>query len=212
MKALVTYLSLTGNTKKVAETIFDELQCEKEIYPLSEISSLEGYDIIFAGFPVWQFEPAKPAADFLNANAKAKNIAIFVTHAMPYEMQTREDQNKLNIMLDKCRKCAAEGYLAGFFHCRGKLSESAASLFIKSMNPKLKQFGEKRRKTFKHPQKGELDVARIFTRDVINRVQAGGSGCRSDRQYTIPVFQPCSAAPKDIQRNILNQCQDSCDR
>ena len=31
MKVLVTYMSLSGNTKKIAEAIFQEIQEEKEI-------------------------------------------------------------------------------------------------------------------------------------------------------------------------------------
>lgn len=37
MKVLVAYMSQTGNTKEVAEAIFDEIKCEKEIKRLNEI-------------------------------------------------------------------------------------------------------------------------------------------------------------------------------
>ena len=31
MNVLVTYMSITGNTKRMAEAIYDEIQAEKEI-------------------------------------------------------------------------------------------------------------------------------------------------------------------------------------
>ncbi len=173
MKVLVTYLSLTGNTKKVAETIFNELECQKEIHPIMEINSMEGYDVIFAGFPVWQYEPAGPAARFLHANAKGRNMALFVTHAMPYEMEIHAEQKKLDDMLEKCRQCATGGNLIGFFHCRGELSKTAAGLFSMSEDAGLREFGRSRHYTSGHPEKGELDVARIFARDVMNTLRAG---------------------------------------
>ena len=54
MKVLVSYMSKTGNTKKVAEAIFEEISDEKEIIPIDEVDSIEGFDIAFLGFPIHQ--------------------------------------------------------------------------------------------------------------------------------------------------------------
>ncbi len=40
MKVLVTYLSRTGNTRKVAQAIFEEIKDEKEIKPIADVDSL----------------------------------------------------------------------------------------------------------------------------------------------------------------------------
>lgn len=50
MKTVVACMSQTGNTRKVAEAIFGEIQGEKEIKELSELDGLEGYDLSFVGF------------------------------------------------------------------------------------------------------------------------------------------------------------------
>ena len=52
MKTLVAYFSQTGNTKKVAESMFDVIQGEKEIKELSEVENVDGYDLLFVGFPI----------------------------------------------------------------------------------------------------------------------------------------------------------------
>ena len=50
MKALVTYYSETGNTEKLAKAIFDAIdQPGKEIKPISEVSAVDNYDVIFCG-------------------------------------------------------------------------------------------------------------------------------------------------------------------
>lgn len=168
MKALVTYLSVTGNTKKIAEIIHDEIRCEKKIYEMKELSSLDGYDVIFAGFPVWRFEPAGPALDFLNSHAAGKNIALFITHSSPYEADTDSRQRHFELTLNRCRKSVPGARLLGFFHCRGVLDASASMTLMKSDDPELKLLGERRNETLNHPDADELDVARLFTRDVIN--------------------------------------------
>lgn len=170
MKALVAYFSLTGNTRKVAKTIYNELECEKDILAINETGDLDEYDVIFLGFPVWLSAPPEPVVDFLNKNAERKNIALFVTHASPYETELEQEQAAYESMLQKCREYVTKGNLAGFFHCRGEFAESAALLLLKSDNLVLRQFAEKRHNTFGHPDEDELEVAKIFVKDVIRKI------------------------------------------
>ncbi len=115
MKIIVAYMSQTGNTKKVAEAIFEEIQAEKDIKELKDVDSLEGYDFTFVGFPMHYGGPAKPAKNFLEKHVQGKKIALFVTHA------TREDSKGLQKWLAKCKKAATGADLVGFFNCQGKL-------------------------------------------------------------------------------------------
>ena len=52
-----TYMSQTGNTKKIAEAIYDAIPQPKEIKRVEEVTSLEGYDLSFLGFPTLRFGP-----------------------------------------------------------------------------------------------------------------------------------------------------------
>ncbi|WP_227823497.1 flavodoxin family protein [Clostridioides sp. ZZV15-6383] len=49
MKSLILYSSLTGNTKKIASSIYDAIQGEKEIKNISELVdnsiNYENYDV-----------------------------------------------------------------------------------------------------------------------------------------------------------------------
>ncbi len=68
MRVLVAYLSQTGNTRRVAEAIYEEIEAEKEIKPLSEVESLEGYDLAFIGFPIHASKPAAETSSSLSSS------------------------------------------------------------------------------------------------------------------------------------------------
>ena len=50
MKTLVTYSTLTGNTKKVAEAVFEAVNGEKKLLPVKEVKNHEDYDKIIVGY------------------------------------------------------------------------------------------------------------------------------------------------------------------
>jgi len=165
MKILVVYFSQTGNTRKVAEAIFEVIEANKEIKPLEEIQSLEGYDLTFIGFPVLQFGPPRRVRIFLEQNSKGKNVALFATHA---SWNSPELAPLLEAWLQKCKVPAAEANLVGFFDCQGELSESSASQFLKSDYPQLRHFGSLRPMTLGHPDPNDLENARLFARETIS--------------------------------------------
>jgi len=81
MKVIVLYYSQTGNTERVAQAIFKEIQTEKCLKELKEAKGLEGYELAFVGFPIHYGGPAKQAKSFLEKHAQGKKVAMFVTHA-----------------------------------------------------------------------------------------------------------------------------------
>ena len=64
-KTLVAYFSQTGNTQAVAEAIFEALHGEKDIRPIDEAVSVEGYGLVFFGFPVQSHSVPCKAETFL---------------------------------------------------------------------------------------------------------------------------------------------------
>ena len=81
MKALVTYYSETGNTKKLAQSIYEGIkEKKKEILPLAEVKNIDNYDIIFCGFPVHSHSVPGKAESFLKEIPEGKKVALFATH------------------------------------------------------------------------------------------------------------------------------------
>ncbi len=165
MRTLVAYFSQTGKTKLVAEAIYESIEGERELKELGQVESLEGYDLSFIGFPIIAFGPAKEGKEFLEQKAAGRKVALFITHAAP------EDMAGIEAWLDKCRAAAASADLVGFFDCQGELSEAIAAALLKSDDPALRSFGERRPETVGQPDETRLQRARDFAREVMARVE-----------------------------------------
>lgn len=165
MKTLVTYYSETGNTRKVAEAVHAAITGDKMLSPLDELTSLDGFDLIFFGFPIMQFGPPRKVRMFLKDHATTKNIAMFVTHAA---WETPGQTDALPDWLERCKLAAKDANLVGFFHCRGELSEASAIRFLDSPIPEVRWFGSLQPATLGHPDTLELEAARDFTIRVVD--------------------------------------------
>lgn len=160
MKTLVTYLSQTGKTKQVAQAIYGELAGEKDIKPISDVKDLEGYDLAFIGFPVMQFDIPPKVRSFITDNTKGKNIAIFMTHAVP------EGFEAIQSWTGSARQTAAQANFLGTFDCQGELAQPVIDMLLKSDNPEMKAFGEMGPSTKGQPDESRLKKARQFAKDV----------------------------------------------
>jgi len=167
MKVLVTYMSQTGNTKTVAEAIFQEIKGKKEIKPMEEVSSLDGYDLAFIGFPIQGYGPAGDAKSFLEQHSKKKNIALFITHASP------EDAPESKEWLGNCKAAAAGANLVGMFDCQGELSQVVADFMLNSGDPSMVEDAKKRSTTIGQPDATRLKKARNFAREIMKKYPRG---------------------------------------
>jgi flavodoxin len=163
MKVLVAYMSKTGNTKKVAEAIFEEIKDEKELKPIDEVDSIEGYDIAFLGFPIHKMGPDKKELILLEKHCvDGRNVVLFITHAAP------EDSQDLPPMLDKFKQAARRANVVGMFDCQGELAKAVKFIMSIVPNAQLRSWA-KQDNSKGQPDQTRLDRARAFTRDVIKR-------------------------------------------
>lgn len=166
MKVLVTYMSKTGNTRKVAEAIFQEINDEKEIKPIDEVKSIEGYDLAFLGFPIRQMGPDKKTAKLLKKHCiNGRNVILFITHAAP------EDSPDLPPMLDKFRQAAQGANIIDMFDCQGELSKMTKRIMSILPNAQLRLWA-KMDNSQGQPDETRLDLARAFSRNVMSSFQA----------------------------------------
>jgi flavodoxin len=158
MRVLVAYQSITGNTRKVATAIFEAIGQEKEMKELSQVASLDGYDLVFIGFPVMGYRPSPEATGFLDNQGAGKNVALFMTHASP------EDADLIQGCLDACKTAACKTSLKGVFHCQGEMSEQMANFMINSGNPAMVERGKRRLFTLGQPDAARLERAKEWAR------------------------------------------------
>jgi flavodoxin len=161
VKVLVAYMSKTGNTKKVAEAIFEEIDDDKEIKPIDKVASIEGYDIAFLGFPIHQMGPDKTTVKLLEKHCTdGRNVVLFITHAAP------EDSQDLPPMLDKFRRHAQGANIVDMFDCQGELAKTIKLIMSILPDAQLRSWA-KQDNSKGQPDKARLDRARVFSRNVM---------------------------------------------
>ena len=155
-KTLVTYYSLTGNTKLVAESIFGALPDDKTIKPMAEAGDLAPYGLIFAGFPVQTHSVPYPAEVFLRSIPEGKKVALFSTHgSVTGSRLSREALEHASILI-------AGAKLLGTFSCRGKVSMKALEVLMQS--PEHEAWADMAASASTHPDASDLEDARSFAR------------------------------------------------
>jgi flavodoxin len=158
-KILVTYVSWTGNTKQVAEAIFEVMQGDKTLRPADETRDLNQYDIIFVGFPVHSHSVPYKIEKLLKKIPTGKKIALFSTHgSLTGSRLSREALEHASIL-------AAKSKILGTFSCRGKVSLQAMEVLSKS--PEHKTWVEMAASAQTHPDKNDLEEARSFAKRIM---------------------------------------------
>ena len=151
---LVAYYSHTGNTKKVAEAIFEALPQPKSIKPVSEVQSLDGYDLVFVGFPVQSHSVPYKAEKFLKNIPKGKKIALFSTHGSVTGSRLSREAIEHAVVV------SSQAKLISTFSCRGKVSPQA--LEVLSHSPEHEAWVDMAASASTHPNEHDLAEAKAF--------------------------------------------------
>ena len=164
MRVLVAYMSSTGNTKKVAEAIYSQIDCEKEIKPIKEVQDIGAYDVSFLGFPTHGQGPDKKVQKILARHCtNGRKVALFVTHAAP------EDAPELPESIAGFKRAAAGASIVGLFDCQGELAKGVKAIMRISPNKQLRSWA-KIDNSKGQPDQARLDKARAFAKETLSRV------------------------------------------
>lgn len=167
MNILVTYRTVTGNTKKIAQTIFDEVEGEKEIKTFPEVESLERYDFVFVGLPIEKFGPGKAAKKWMEDHLKGKRIGLFCTHGAPENAPTVPPW----LEAVKTTATAAGAEIVSFFNCQGELSQKVLDMMAASEDPHVKSLSKFGRDgTIGQPDESRVEKARTFARETMKNI------------------------------------------
>jgi flavodoxin len=157
-KTLVTYFSRTGNTKKVAEAIFAALDGDKALKPMEEAHPLDGYSLVFIGFPVQSHSVPYKVEEFLKTIPAGKKIALFCTHgALPGHRLSRE-------AIEYAVVLAAKAKVLGTFAGRGRLSMHVLDTLGRS--PEHQEWTDMAASANTHPNETDLAEAKVFARQI----------------------------------------------
>lgn len=167
MKILITYLSQTGNTEKVARAMSDALKKGHEVVikKIEEFPNdgLSGYDLVFIGSPCHAGDLAGPVKELLSAipaGLKA-GVAGFLTHAAT--VYNKQDFEKCRMSFESILS-EKKLSLADFFDCQGLLNPA-----IHDYVKKMKEIGDEEwssrvEQMTGHPDEEDLKNAAAFAR------------------------------------------------
>jgi flavodoxin len=159
MKVLVAYYSETDNTKKVAQAIHDGLEgVEKDIMPISEAQALDGYALVFAGFPVIASTVPGKMESFLKSIPQSAQVALFATHGSLRGGPLARTAFEYGTTLPK-------GKVLGTFGCRGKVKRSVIDALLQRAEHKA--WAEEAQSAVTHPNDSDFADAKAFAANML---------------------------------------------
>ena len=115
MRVLVVYSSQTGNTRKLAEAVFETLGGDKELYPVQEAPDPAGYDFIAVGFWLQAGKPDPKSAEYIGKIGK-KSLFLFATHGA-----AAGSDHAISAM-NAATALASEADIIGTYSCQGEVN------------------------------------------------------------------------------------------
>jgi flavodoxin len=168
MKILITYYSQTGNTKKVAEAIYEALyEQDLIIKPIEDLepTSLNSFDLVIIGSGVYASRVHSSLINFLKQiNDLPNKFAYFCTHASLELYQT--PFKKLTRLIEK-----KGSEIVGKFDCVGEnlgIPEEKQENMLKQLPSQEREKALKdRKKTKGRPNAQDLNRAKNFAKGLI---------------------------------------------
>ena len=168
MKTLVAYSSLTGNTKKVAESVYEVIQGEKEIISLNKeiTTDINDFDRIIVGFWVDKGGADARAKKFIKS-ISGKEVAYICT------LGAYPDSEHADKVRERAEKLLSENnrFIGGFL-CQGKVDPKLVEKMgkfplnlIHPLNPeRLKRIEDAK----SHPDEKDLLNAQEYFKKSLN--------------------------------------------
>ena len=170
MKVLITFFSQSGNTEKIAKSIWEEasLSHETECKKLEHITPEEvaGYDFIFIGSPLHSGSLAAPVKECLSVlqTTSGQKMAGFITHFAPAYPEQDMDGFTEPIKA-ACQEKGIE--YKGSFDCQGFLAEALHDPVQEKMNLNDEQWADMVKQMTGHPNEEDVTKAKVFAKKVL---------------------------------------------
>ncbi|MDR3259988.1 MAG: flavodoxin family protein [Fusobacteriaceae bacterium] len=168
MKVLITYSTLTGNTKKIANSVKDAIQ-NADLLDISEVNTLD-YDLIIIGTWIDKGSADNKALNFIKTIKNKKTAFFFTLGAYANSEHSKNCNNKITEILKE-----NNNEVIGSFHCQGaidpKLIEQMKKMFPADhhhgANPEsLKRWGD----ASTHPDVNDERNAKEYFENLIKKL------------------------------------------
>lgn len=117
MKSLILYSSQSGNTLKLAKAIYDNIEGEKDIFPIDEAPSFGvNYDLVAIGFWLQAGKPDPKTIDFLGKCNQEAKVFLFATHG------AAKGSDHAAAAMDYAAGLVNGAEIIGSFSCQGEVN------------------------------------------------------------------------------------------
>jgi len=162
MKALVTYYSQTGNTEKITRSIYEAIHFEKELLPIGEVKDLQGYDVIFAGFPVQAHSVPAAFLPFFKKLPAGQQIALFCTHG------SLRGGHLPKQAIEHAIGLASQMKVLGTFCVRGQVNPKVIDALANTVQHQA--WAEEASGACDHPDEADLADAEAFAKTILAKL------------------------------------------
>ncbi len=115
MKSLIVYSSQSGNTKMLAQAVYESLTGPKEMFAVAEAPDPAGYDFVALGFWLQAGQPDPKSTEYLGKVGK-KTFFLFATHG------AAAGSDHARNAIDHARSLASEADVLGTYSCQGEVN------------------------------------------------------------------------------------------
>ena len=178
MKILVTYHSVTGNTKKIAEAIYESSSEDHEVHlkdmGVISIKDFAKYDLVFLGSACHDSDLAHPVLHLLEQTPSTSEfkLAGFITHASYTAEGGEYEKNMYEQWVGKCIE-SFESFahdnnikFLGFFNCMGIPSPAIEKFIHNSIVTDEEKWSEYSEIIKKHPDANDIEDAKKFAKKI----------------------------------------------
>ena len=184
MKILVTYFSLSGNTKKIAQAIIDEIMLEGYDASLEDVTKMtpdrvNDFDLIFLGSACHDSDLAEPVRIFLAEFSVSQTLKLagFVTHATTMPEGGRRNEELYQQWAGRCeetfvRVSQEKGFkLLGYFHCQGIPTPPIVDFIRNEIIPDDDEWAIYHHELIQHPNDEDFEKAKLFPRAMLSAAE-----------------------------------------
>lgn len=125
MKSLVVYSSKSGNTRKLAEALYNHLSGEKELCAIADAPDPAGYNFVALGFWLQGGQPDPDSQAYLARLEEGQDLYLFATHG------AAADSSHARNAMNSAKAIAAKAHVIATFSCPGQVSEKVLEMAAK---------------------------------------------------------------------------------
>ncbi len=130
MKTLIIHAGRSGNTKKMAEAVYNALSGRKKLVSVTELPLQDyNYDLVILGFPIMAGRVEPRAARFLADFRKRTKLLLFMTHG------SRRDSALVASVMKQAEGLVSGPELVGRYSSRGEVDSKVLYKLGKSSKP-----------------------------------------------------------------------------